>query len=84
MSKLPEMTKEQAGRKYYHMRIMAYIGIITMVAMGLLLVPYLVITTNKIPDQAVEILKMVGWFWGGLVIVGYFGVTNIRDGFGKK
>lgn len=84
MSELPEMTKEQASRKYYHMRIMAYIGVITMSAMGLLLVPYLIITGNGIPEQAVNILESVGWFWTLLVVGGYFGFTSIRDGFGKK
>ena len=84
MSDLPEMTKDQAARKYFHMRIMAYIGVATVTAIGIVLLPIMLIMGLKLSDDVTNILELVVTFWGFLVIGGYYGMTNIRDAFGKS
>lgn len=61
--------------KYKNMRAMAWIAFFASI-----LYPLLLLTGS---DKVVELAPYFYGFTGSLVVVGYFGVTNARDGWGK-
>lgn len=81
---LPEMTEEQAARKYKHMRRIAYIGVFNVVLIFWLLIPLKLFAGIELDKSIVDIVFYVVGFWLIIIGGGYYGMTNIRDAWGKR
>lgn len=71
------MSEEIDKNKHKNTRYMAWIAF-----WASLLYPLLLLTDKS--EAFIDFSDVFYWFTGGIVLLGYIGITNARDGWGKK